>query len=111
MRWSTSTSSWPSAAMSLCSFLCCLRTVDLVTRGQLRSSVMHLQPSSSWYLFDVGDAPSVRLLTVEGRADPALSARPHARLAALAEAIHATAYHLTETELGSLRGQGSLRGR
>ena len=72
---------------------------------------MHLQPSSSWYLFDVGDAPSVRLLTVEGRADPALSARPHARLAALAEAIHATAYHLTETELGSLRGQGSLRGR
>ncbi|WAC74958.1 hypothetical protein OU995_09780 [Roseateles sp. SL47] len=41
----------------------------------------------------------VRLLTDAGHAAHALSATPHARLAALAEAIHATACHLTEAEL------------
>lgn len=60
---------------------------------------MRPQPSPSWYVRATDGAPSVRLLTDAGRADPSLNATPHARLAALAEAIHATACHLTEAEL------------
>lgn len=60
---------------------------------------MHPQPSPSWYVLPTDGAPPVRLLTDAGRADPSLNAAPHARLAALAEVIHATACHLTEAEL------------
>lgn len=41
----------------------------------------------------------MRLLTDTGHADPSLDATPHARLESLAEAIYATACHLSEAEL------------
>ncbi len=59
----------------------------------------HLQPCPSWYVLDAAGPAPVRLLTDTGRADPSLSARPQARLAALAEDIHATVCHLSEAEL------------
>lgn len=60
---------------------------------------MHPQPFPSWYVLAADGASPLRLLTDAGRADPALSATSHALLAALAEAIHATACHLSEAEL------------
>jgi len=63
---------------------------------------MHLQPSPTWYLFDAGSATPVRLLDDDGRAEPALSGTPQGVLAELAEAIHAKACHLTETQLRHL---------
>lgn len=56
-------------------------------RMATRRPCMHPQPSPSWYVLANDGAPPVRLLTDAGRADPALRATPHARLATLAEAI------------------------
>jgi hypothetical protein len=62
----------------------------------------HPQPYPSWYVLDAPAPAPVRLLTDTGHADPALSATPHARLAALAEAIHAAACHLSQNQLRHL---------
>ncbi|MCH7345372.1 hypothetical protein LZ017_18485 [Pelomonas sp. CA6] len=40
----------------------------------------------------------VRLLTDDGHADPSLSGTPHGVLAELAEALHASAWRLSERE-------------
>ncbi len=57
---------------------------------------MHAQPAPSWYLYNA-DSKLVRLLADDGHANPALYA--HADLAALAAAIHALAWRLSEHEL------------
>lgn len=59
---------------------------------------MHPQPDPEWYLYRAGARP-VRLLTDDGRADPALRCSAQADLAALAEAIHALGSRLSEHEL------------
>lgn len=63
---------------------------------------MHPQPSPTWYLYTADGAEPQRLLDDEGRADPALSGTPQGVLAELAEAIHAKACHLPETQLRHL---------
>jgi len=63
---------------------------------------MHPQPFPEWYFYAAGNPAAMRLLTDDGRADPAIAAGPVRQLAELAAAIHAAAPELGEPELRAL---------
>jgi len=60
---------------------------------------MTKRPDPAWYTLDADPSAPTRLLTDEGRPEPALTSDAERALAELAAAVHATAWRLGEREL------------
>ena len=71
-------------------------------RRQVATRAMTNRPDPAWYTLDADTSATTRLLTDEGRPEPALTSDAERALAELAAAVHATAWRLGERELRQL---------
>ena len=62
------------------------------------------RPDPAWYTLNADPSTSTRLLDDDGHPKPNLSTDAEHALAALAAAVHATAWRLGERELRQLEG-------